>query len=341
MTRIVKKWLSERIGVFILLGAIIAVAAAVAWQTHQTKATGVAAGTTIFQDVCRCRLILANGGQGVHDAPTMNPIAVAIQPSSAQVRFANIGFLSESDATSVRPAINPLPRDVNIAFGGSTVGTVQGSSARVQHPTGWLDSYRLSADITDIVQRHGSGQYRITEDLSTSAYLAATYVIVVLQDPSFPFASIAINNFFFSIAGGQQAGLPFTFQEGVNIPPVPAGLYYEDGSASIYSIGGSWQAGDDGNGAYTMGSAGGPLTNSNGTAFPNGFWARETWGQYNVPVLDSAARQLTMTVQNTGTDRGSAPAFGANEAAGWLIWRAQLGGELVVLPDTDTCYDDE
>jgi hypothetical protein len=321
----------------VIVGLVVAGFAAVLALVHRgLAATNYDPGSTIFTQVCHCRIVTATLTEAVPLNQVLGNLTLSLLPDST-VRMANIGFVIDSfveGATAPLVIPNSSVNPIALSFDGTSLGTVNIANATITWP-GWPRAYRSRADITALVAEHGSGVYRITSDLTGLVWFPIAYLWVVEENPSLPLAQVAINHFFYASIGG-TASIPNSAQVSVNLRPVPDGYHY--GSATTRILGTSWEPGDTNEANYTMGQARGPLVTENAAA-PGGLFVRHGWGVSVVQDLDPNAVAFTLNMTITGLSGN----HGTDEGAAFLLYQALLEPDT---PDpapfvTDTCYGDE
>jgi hypothetical protein len=291
-------------------------------------------GTTVFSAVGRYKVVLGWGSE----TRNMN-----IQlDSGATVAFAVMGYIARTRTAALTTLDigfgSSLGSDLTVpgGFDGTVIGNLAPTTRTF--PTGFAtgDAYQQYADITSLLQTYGSGDYQIsnllTENISPVFSHSRQFIIAVMQDPSYPLDSIAINDFFTFLDGPGTENTSLS----ADLPAVPGADQYVQMTPSALVIFGTPGGSDMSASAnFVAGSSSGALdglVNINDEPSLSGFWPR--WN----PATTSFQTDLTATQLNIDVQTELADGAGLSYVASWLIVVTPLVTPGGVTPEMPIVY---
>jgi hypothetical protein len=286
-------------------------------------------GAVIYTETCRCTL--RTTGAGVGNNTPRQPPPSSINLTGTSVKLAIIGYQNE------RIPPENAPANFNINFNGSAVGSAATTTRTVTYATGGTAVMQY-ANITAIVNANRGGTYSIAN--APVHTWPVSFMFVIEEGDNFPLTAMSVNDFFYGRSNVRPPDIIVT----TTLPAIPEGYHHSGGGMGGVSIFGGWVDGPDQSSAsYVMGSASGPLTNSDGNALTGSFWptiARGGWGRSNIPSFDKNATQFTLHIVPLLRLTGN---WDGGETGGWLIFSAPVEPDVPPIPPVivDTCYDDE
>jgi hypothetical protein len=264
-----------------------------------------------------------------------------------RVVYALIGYASESiwgDSPHFTQ-VQQFFQSFNLSFNGASVGTFP-QLTNTAIPIGNNRAMQQYTNVTELVQTHGSGSYRIENQVANpntasgqfagwvQAHWPGTWILVVQEDPTFQNQVVVINDFLHITAGDNYDTMNVDVQ-------LPAGLLaynqYSGSTGRVRSFGGSWGFGttEDYDMTYTGFNASGEVTGTGDLGNFGGVFAYYAWGQgADVEVTADTVRiNFHAYMQTDGPELGA-------ETTSMLVYEIPVY-DLPAAIVTDTCYDED